>query len=190
MNLGNLSPRQKRILLALFGAGGLALLVLVGRRAGTATAPDAGQLGATAATPGTTFADNGGQAAGLSNDVTSALGDVSVALEQLPDLVGQAVAANQPTSGPLQQPTAGLSVGDVTALVAAFSPLAQSSSSAGAPNSPVVKAAASAAKAPTAAPAAPKTLTAAPGAPGVKTTKKKNKQGQTVVTYTRAVNRP
>jgi hypothetical protein len=150
MNLSNLSPRQRMILLAVLGAGGLALIVMLGRRGGAASAPvapDAGQLGATGGLP--TFADNGGQAAGLSSDVTSALGDVSVALENLPDLVGGAVAANlPPQSGPVEQPPAGLSIADVLAMMAAFTPAAQASTPSGAPNAPVTVAASSAQQSP------------------------------------------
>jgi hypothetical protein len=152
MSWSSLSPRQRMILLAVLGAGGLALMVMLSRRgaATSAAAPSAGDLGATAGIPGTTFADNGGQAAGLSADVTSALGNVSTDLENLPGLVGQAVAANMPapTSGPLEQAPAGLSVADVVSLAAAFSPPAQASTPSGAPNSPVTVAASSAQRAP------------------------------------------
>jgi hypothetical protein len=158
MNWRNLSPRQRMMLLAVLGAGGLALVVMLSRRGGGATtvsAPSAGDLGATAGIPGTTFADNGGQAAGLSTDVTSALGDVGTALNNLPGLVGQAVASNIPetaapdsTTGKLEQPPAGLSVADVVSLAAAFTPVAQASTPSGAPNSPVTRAASSQSKAP------------------------------------------
>jgi len=84
--LERLTPRQKKIALALAGGGLLALIALMSRRGSStaAAAPDAGQLGATGTLPaGTTFADNGEQAAALGTDITGALGDVSTALQDV-----------------------------------------------------------------------------------------------------------
>jgi LysM repeat protein len=82
----NLSDRQKKILVAVGGGGLLALIALLGRgRGGTAAAAAATDpTGGAAAPVGSTFADNGEAAAGLSSALTdqlgTSLGDVGGAL--------------------------------------------------------------------------------------------------------------
>src|SRR4051794_25884760 len=94
----NLNPRQKKILIAVLAGGGLALVALLSRNrgGGTAAAADSGALATPSYGSAGTFADNGAYAAGLGTDVTGALGDVAIALDQLPDLVGTAVRDSIP----------------------------------------------------------------------------------------------
>lgn len=152
MNLRSLNPRQKKILLALLAGGGLALVALLGRgrSTGTAAATDAGVLATPSYGSAGTFADNGGQAAGLSSDVTSGLGDVAWALQTLPDQVGAAVRDNQPI---YEQPAAV----DPSEWAAAFwaGQPAQAATPSGAPNSTATKSATSAKKATSVAAKAP-----------------------------------
>lgn len=141
MNLQNLSPRQKKILVALLAAGGLALVVLISRRgSGAAAAPDAGQLGAigTPTGVGSTFADNGEAVAGLSTSLTQGFGDLQSSIEQLPTTVAAAVT-------PIEQPSSSDIAG---ALVAALVTAGMTATPSGAQTA-ASKAASATVKAPT-----------------------------------------
>jgi hypothetical protein len=74
------NPRQRRIMIALGAAGLLALIVLMQRRGGGAQ--DAAPAG-TLAPAGSTFADNGEQAAELGNTITQGVGDLQLAASDL-----------------------------------------------------------------------------------------------------------
>jgi hypothetical protein len=82
----NLSDRQKKILVAVGGGGLLALVAMLGRGRGAAATGAAATdpTGGAPAPVGSTFADNGEAAAGLSSALTdqlgSSLGDVGGAL--------------------------------------------------------------------------------------------------------------
>jgi LysM repeat protein len=82
----NLSDRQKKILVAVGGGGLLALIAMLGRGRGAAATGAAATdpTGGAPAPVGSTFADNGEAAAGLSSALTdqlgSSLGDVGGAL--------------------------------------------------------------------------------------------------------------
>lgn len=103
--LDRLNPRQRKIALVVAAAAGLALIALMTRRAGgntarqPATDPFAeGAVASSAAPWGSTFADNGEAAAGLSTSITEGLGTVGAGLdavavsnEALPAAVAAAV---------------------------------------------------------------------------------------------------
>lgn len=148
----NLNPRQRKIMLALLGAGGLLLVTVLARRGGGAATTDATTTDATA-TPTSglpTFADNGAQAAGLSSDVTTELGNVAQALQ---DLTTMRYTNDPPatTTDPVQQAPSGLTADDVNnivtgALASWAGPAAQAATPSGTPNSAATKAGKSAAK--------------------------------------------
>lgn len=94
MRWSALSPRQKQLTIAAAGAGVLALIVLLGRRRQPAPAAeqglptDTGQPVPGGAAPwGSTFADNGAAAAGLSTELTSGLGAVATGQQQILELL-------------------------------------------------------------------------------------------------------
>jgi hypothetical protein len=83
--LKSLTPKQKQIAVALAGTAVLAIIALLGRRNSAAPATDATtdpQAGA-AAPFGSTFADNGEAAGGLSTAITDGLGNVALGLDSV-----------------------------------------------------------------------------------------------------------
>jgi hypothetical protein len=120
----NLSDRQKKILIAVGGGGLLALIAILGRGRGTTASGTAATdpTGGAPAPVGSTFADNGEAAAGLSSALTdqlgSSLGDVGSALAGVTAGQQQIIDALQQIPPATQQPFAEMpSAGDIAAAV-------------------------------------------------------------------------
>jgi hypothetical protein len=107
----NLSDRQKKILVAVGGGGLLALIAILGRGRGAAAPADTAATdptGGAAPPAGSTFADNGEAAGGLSSAITdqlgSSLGDVGSALAGVTAGQQQIIDALQQIPPAFQQP--------------------------------------------------------------------------------------
>ncbi|HUR85649.1 MAG TPA: hypothetical protein VMY78_09910 [Solirubrobacteraceae bacterium] len=83
--LKTLTPRQKQIAVALAGAAVLAVIALLSRRSGAGAEDPAATdpTGGAAAPVGSTFADNGEAAGGLSTAITEGLGNVALGLDSV-----------------------------------------------------------------------------------------------------------
>lgn len=102
----NLSPKQKKVALAVAGAGILALIALLSRRSQPAAAPPVeGTFASPAGPGGSTFADNGEAMAGLSTVLTESLGEVALGLDATrqanEQTAGQLLSQSEQTSGQL-----------------------------------------------------------------------------------------
>lgn len=104
----NLSPKQKKVALAVAAAAGLALIALLSRRnqRQAEAAPGAeGTFASPAGPGGSTFADNGEAMAGLSTVLTESLGEVALGLDATrqanEQTTGQLLSQSEQTTGQL-----------------------------------------------------------------------------------------
>lgn len=125
-SLKSLSPRQKQIALALAGASVLALIALLSRRkaAGGAAAAAEDPTGGAPAPIGSTFADNGEAAAGLSTAITGGLGEVALGLGRVDDALAGLTADRNATTASIDAAIPAIGIADAVPLPAVAAPAA------------------------------------------------------------------